>query len=59
MVRECPNNFVVHEAPNKDASVVMISQARMTELKIYRGDIVLIKSPAGLETVGVVLISGK
>ena len=38
-----PNRLLVDEAVNDDNSVVAISQAKMDELQLFRGDTVLIK----------------
>lgn len=52
-----PNRLIVEEAlDNDDNSVVSLSQAKMDELELFRGDSVLIKGPKRRETVCIVLI---
>jgi transitional endoplasmic reticulum ATPase len=56
-VRNKPNRLVVEEAEgNDDNSVVALSQAKMDELELFRGDTVIIKGPKRRETVCIVLI---
>ena len=38
-----PNRLVVEDAVNEDNSVVALSQAKMDELQLFRGDTVLLK----------------
>lgn len=56
-VRNKPNRLIVEEAEgNDDNSVVALSQAKMDELELFRGDTVIIKGPKRRETVCIVLI---
>jgi len=50
-----PNRLIVDDARNDDNSVVSISQAKMDELQLFRGDTVLLKGKKGRETVCIVL----
>jgi len=53
--KERPNRLIVDEAANDDNSVVALSQAKMDELELFRGDSVLIKGKKRKETVCIVL----
>jgi len=53
--KRSPNRLIVDEARNDDNSVVCLSQAKMDELKLFRGDTVLIKGKKGRDTVCIVL----
>ncbi|RWS17148.1 transitional endoplasmic reticulum ATPase-like protein [Dinothrombium tinctorium] len=50
-----PNRLIVEEAVNDDNSVVALSQAKMDELQLFRGDTVLLKGKKRKETVCIVL----
>jgi transitional endoplasmic reticulum ATPase len=50
-----PNRLIVDEARNDDNSVVCLSDARMTELELFRGDTINIKGKKGRDTVCIVL----
>lgn len=50
-----PNRLIVDESTNDDNSVVQLSQAKMDELELFRGDTVLLKGPKRRETVCIVL----
>ncbi|XP_009465530.1 PREDICTED: LOW QUALITY PROTEIN: transitional endoplasmic reticulum ATPase {ECO:0000250/UniProtKB:P23787}-like, partial [Nipponia nippon] len=50
-----PNRLVVDEAINEDNSVVSLSQAKMDELQLFRGDTVLLKGKKRREAVCIVL----
>ncbi|KAG0440153.1 hypothetical protein HPB47_016385 [Ixodes persulcatus] len=50
-----PNRLLVEEAINDDNSVVALSQAKMDELMLFRGDTVLLKGKKRRETVCIVL----
>ncbi|KXJ20863.1 transitional endoplasmic reticulum ATPase [Exaiptasia diaphana] len=50
-----PNRLVVEEAINDDNSVVTMSQNKMEELQLFRGDTVLIKGKKRKDTVCIVL----
>jgi len=50
-----PNRLLVEEAVNEDNSVVTLSQAKMDELQLFRGDTVMLKGKRRKETVCIVL----
>uniref|UniRef100_G1KTE0 Transitional endoplasmic reticulum ATPase n=2 Tax=Anolis carolinensis TaxID=28377 RepID=G1KTE0_ANOCA len=50
-----PNRLIVDEAANEDNSIVSLSQAKMEELHLFRGDTVLLKGKKRRETVCIVL----
>ncbi|KAH0629617.1 hypothetical protein JD844_011828 [Phrynosoma platyrhinos] len=50
-----PNRLIVDEAINEDNSVVSLSQAKIEELHLFRGDTVLLKGKKHRETVCIVL----
>jgi len=49
-----PNRPIVEEAVNDDNSVVALSQDKMDELQLFRGDTVLLKGKRRKETVSLV-----
>nr|KAG5696360.1 hypothetical protein BaRGS_028355 [Batillaria attramentaria] len=49
--KDRPNRLLVEEAINEDNSVVSLSQAKMDELQLFRGDTVLLKGKRRRETV--------
>lgn len=53
--KDRPNRLLVEEAGNDDNSVVALSQAKMDELQLFRGDTVLLKGKRRKETVCIVL----
>ncbi|WAR23607.1 TERA-like protein [Mya arenaria] len=53
--KERPNRLLVEEAINEDNSVVSLSQKKMDELQLFRGDTVLLKGKRRKETVCIVL----
>ena len=53
--KDRPNRLIVEEATNDDNSVVALSQAKMDELQLFRGDTVLLKGKRRKETVCIVL----
>ncbi|GAB6028765.1 hypothetical protein CHUAL_004581 [Chamberlinius hualienensis] len=53
--KEKPNRLLIEEAINDDNSVVSLSQAKMDELQLFRGDTVLLKGKKRRETVCIVL----
>merc|ERR1719271_721655 len=53
--KRSPNRLVVDEATNDDNSVVALSQAKMEELNLFRGDNVLVKGKKRKDTVCIVL----
>jgi len=50
-----PNRLIVEDAINDDNSVVALSQAKMDELDLFRGDTVLLKGRRKRDTVCIVL----
>jgi len=50
-----PNRLIVDDSVGDDNSVVSLSQAKMDELQLFRGDTVLIKGKKRKETVCIVL----
>lgn len=50
-----PNRLMVDQSTNDDNSVVALSQAKMDELGLFRGDTVLLKGKKRKETVCIVL----
>eukprot|EP00127_Corallochytrium_limacisporum_P004307 Clim_evm252s157 gene=Clim_evmTU252s157 len=53
--KKSPNRLVVDEAVNDDNSVVCLSQKKMDELNLFRGDTVLVKGKMRRDTCVVVL----
>merc|ERR1719453_1227636 len=53
--KRSPNRLVVEEAINDDNSVISLSQAKMEELNLFRGDNVLLKGKKRKDTVCIVL----
>jgi len=53
--KKAPNRLIVDEALNDENSTVALSEAKMEELSIFRGDTFLIKGKKGKETVAIVL----
>eukprot|EP00611_Tribonema_gayanum_P001960 TRINITY_DN11452_c0_g1_i1.p1 TRINITY_DN11452_c0_g1~~TRINITY_DN11452_c0_g1_i1.p1 ORF type:complete len:249 (-),score=68.47 TRINITY_DN11452_c0_g1_i1:1005-1751(-) len=53
--KRSPNRLVVDEATNDDNSVVALSNAKMEELQLFRGDTVLVKGKKNRDTVCIVL----
>jgi len=53
--KERPNRLLVEDAAQDDNSVVSLSQAKMDELGLFRGDTVLLKGKKRKETVCIVL----
>ena len=51
-----PNRLLVEEAVNDDNSVVALSQDKMDELQLFRGDTVLLKGKRRKETVSVLCV---
>ncbi|XP_029440875.1 transitional endoplasmic reticulum ATPase-like isoform X1 [Rhinatrema bivittatum] len=50
-----PNRLLVDEAINEDNSIVSLSQSKMEELHLFRGDTVILKGKKRRETVCIVL----
>ena len=53
--KKAPNRLVVDDALNDDNSIVCLSKAKMEELKIFRGDTVLLKGKKGRDTTCIAL----
>merc|ERR1711953_1419027 len=53
--KDRPNRLIVEETANDDNSCVSLSQAKMDELGLFRGDTVLLKGKKRKETVCIVL----
>lgn len=53
--KDKPNRLLVEEAVSDDNSVVALSDAKMAELQLFRGDTVLLKGKRRKETVCIVL----
>merc|ERR1711997_212043 len=53
--KERPNRLIVEETANDDNSCVSLSQAKMDELGLFRGDTVLLKGKKRKEPVCIVL----
>merc|ERR1719399_1837960 len=53
--KRAPNRLIVEEALNDDNSVISLSQAKMEELNLFRGDNVLLKGKKRKDTVCIVL----
>uniref|UniRef100_A0A2H8TTR6 vesicle-fusing ATPase n=1 Tax=Melanaphis sacchari TaxID=742174 RepID=A0A2H8TTR6_9HEMI len=53
--KDRPNRLIVEEAINDDNSVIALSQAKMDELQLFRGDTVLLKGKRRKESVCIVL----
>ncbi|CAF1274683.1 unnamed protein product, partial [Rotaria sordida] len=50
-----PNRLIIADAVNDDNSVVALSQQKMDELQLFRGDTVLLKGKKRRETICIVL----
>lgn len=53
--KDKPNKLIVDEASDDNNSVVAISQAKMDELQLFRGDTLLLKGKRRKDTVCIVL----
>lgn len=53
--KEKPNRLLVEESVNDDNSVVSLSQTKMDELQLFRGDTVLLRGKKRRETVCIIL----
>ena len=49
-----PNRLIVEDYPNGDASAVVLSEKKLTELELYAGDTVILRGKHRKETVAVV-----
>lgn len=57
--KKAPNRLMVDEAINDDNSTIACTQAKLNELKIYKGDPVLIKGKKRHETLCIALVDNK
>jgi transitional endoplasmic reticulum ATPase len=55
--KKAPHKLTVEDAKNDDNSVIEMTQAKMDELKIFKGDTVLIKGKKRKDTVCIALAS--
>jgi len=53
--KRAPNRLVVDDATNDDNSIISLSEKKMEELKLFRGDTVRLKGKRGKETVCICL----
>ncbi len=53
--KKAPNKLIVEDATNDDNSVVMITNAKMEELKIFRAEHVIMKGKKRRQTMAIVL----
>lgn len=53
--KKAPNKLIVEDATQDDNSVVMITNAKMEELKIFRAEHVLLKGKKRKQTCAIVL----
>jgi transitional endoplasmic reticulum ATPase len=57
--KKAPNKLVVDEATNDDNSTVFLSNAKMNELNIFKGDPIFIKGKKRKETLCIALVDQK
>jgi len=57
--KKAPNRLIAEEATNDDNSTVALSPAKLAELKIYKGDPVLLKGKKRHETLCIALADPK
>lgn len=55
--KKAPNKLTVEDAKNDDNSIVEMTQAKMDELKIFKGDTVLLKGKKRKDTVCIALVA--
>ena len=53
--KKAPNKLQVEDSPQDDNSVVELTQAKMDELKIFKGDAVILRGKKRKETVCIAL----
>jgi len=53
--KKAPNRLIVDESTGDDNSVVCLSEAKLEELQLFRGDTVIVKGKRGRDTVCIVL----
>lgn len=57
--KKAPNRLIVDEATNDDNSTIALSPAKLSELKIYKGDPVILKGKKRHETLCIALADNK
>ena len=57
--KKAPNRLMVEDAINDDNSTIMLSSAKIGELKIFKGDPVLLRGKKRHETLCIALIDNK
>lgn len=57
--KKAPNRLMVEDAINDDNSTIMLSSAKIQELKIFKGDPVLLRGKKRHETLCIALIDNK
>ena len=57
--KKAPNKLIVEEALNDENSSIQLSQTKMSELKIFKGDAIFIKGKKRKETLVVALVDNK
>mmetsp|Transcript_8686 Transcript_8686/g.17674 ORF Transcript_8686/g.17674 Transcript_8686/m.17674 type:complete len:275 (+) Transcript_8686:38-862(+) len=57
--KRSPNRLIVDEATNDDNSVICLSDKKMEELELFKGDTVLLKGKKGKTTVCIALIDNE
>jgi len=57
--KKAPNRLMVDDAMNDDNSTIILSQNKLTELKIFKGDPVLLKGKKRHETICIALVDPK
>ena len=53
--KKAPNKLQVEDSPQDDNSVIELTQAKMDELKIFKGDAVVLKGKKRKETIAIAL----
>ena len=53
--KKAPNKLQVEDSPQDDNSVIELTQAKMDELKIFKGDAVILKGKKRKETICIAL----
>jgi transitional endoplasmic reticulum ATPase len=57
--KKAPNKLIVEEATNDDNSTIFLSNAKMNELNIFKGDPIFIKGKKRKETLCIALVDQK
>jgi len=55
--KTAPNKLQVEDSKQDDNSIIEMTQAKMAELKIFKGDAVILKGKKGRETVCIALVN--